>query len=329
MKQLLHSLILVAAISIAVYPQTSPGSLSLEETTKAGNAAIAAGDWAHAESHFRQAVKLAPKQGFWRIQLVLVLGQEKKWTAAFEELKPLARNGATDWIVTMNRNLPDGKVAFIDSERFRNERDGIPRYVAALKNASEAEAVAQDIGVKLDAFADEHKLALVYDIHKFKALPFEKGTTLEVTNDFIAYYNSTQYTHKYYGTVYLYRGVDTTNYGTQIIVLNPEAVVFLDGKEFLHMDENTFIGFKVPVGTYVLQMPWNNGRASRVLTVAPNGTYYLRIEQFAYPNQFQMISDYGEKAALDYIPKCYPLPEKKIKLQVFEAIRQNPGDRKK
>jgi hypothetical protein len=329
MKQLLHSLIFVAVMSVVVYPRPYQDSLKLEEVTKAGNAAIAGGDWARAESHFRQAVKLAPKQGFWRIQLVLVLGQQKKWKAAFEELEPLVRNGAIDWIVTVNRNLPDGKVAFIDSDRFGNERDGIPRYVAALKKASDAKAVAQDIGVKLDAFADEHKIALTYDISKFKTLPFERGRTLDATSDFIAYYNSTEFTRNYYGTVYLYRGVDTFNYGTQIIVLNPEAVVFLDGKEFLQMPEKTFIGFRLPVGSYVLQMPWDHGRARNVLTVEPNGTYYLRIMQFAYPNPFQSISYSDKTLALDHIRQCYALPEKKIKLQVFEAIRQNPGNEKK
>jgi hypothetical protein len=327
MKQLLHSLIVVLALSVVVYPQTSQESLSLEEITKAANAAIATGDWARAESHFRKAVKLAPKQGLWRIQLVLVLGQQEKWKAAFEEMEPLARHGATDWIVTTNQNLPDGKVAFIDSDRFRNERDGIPRYVAALKNASEAKAVAQDIGVKLDAFADKHKIALVFDINKFKALPFEKGRTVDATSDFIAYYNSTEFTQKYYGTVYLFRGVDTMNYGP-IIVLNPEAVVYLNGQEFLRMPEKTFIGFRVPVGSYVLQMPWNGGRARNVVTVEPNGTYYLRVAQIAYPNPFQTISYYDEKTALEAIRKAYLLSEKKIKLQVFEVIKQKPSDEK-
>lgn len=325
MKQLIHSLIFVAALSVVASPQTSQEPL--EEITKAGNAAIATGDWARAESHFRKAVKLAPKQGLWRIQLVLVLGQQKKWKAAFAEIEPLARHGATDWIVTTNQNLPDGKVAFIDSDRFRNERDGIPRYVAALKKSSDAKAVAQDIGVKLDAFADEKKIALVYDINKFKTLPFEKGQTLDATSDFIAYYNSTEFTQKYYGTVYLYRGVDTVNYGP-IVVLNPEAVVFLNGKEFLRMPEKTFIGFKVPAGSYVLQMAWDGGRARNVVTVEPNGTYYLRVEQHAYPIAFQTISYYDEKTALDHIRTCYRLSEKKIKLQAFEVIKQKPSDEK-
>ena len=329
MKQLLHSLIFVAALSVVAYSQTSQEPPSLEEITKAGSAAIAAGEWGRAESHFRKAVKLAPKQGLWRIQLVLVLGQQKKWKAAFEEMEPLARHGATDWIVTTNQNLPDGKVAFIDSDRFRNERDGIPRYVAALKKGSDAKTVAQDIGVKLDAFVDKNKIALVYDINKFKALPFEKGKTFDATSDFIAYYNSTEFTQKYYGTVYLYRGVDTTNYGTQIVVLNPEAVVLLNGQEFLRMPEKTFIGFRVPVGSYVLQMPWNRGRARNVVTVEPNGTYYLRVEQHAYPIAFQTISYYDEKTALEDIRKYYLLSEKRIKLQVFEVIKQKPSDEKK
>jgi hypothetical protein len=198
-----------------------------------------------------------------------------------------------------------------------------------LKKEIDANAVAQDIGVKFDAFADEHKLALVYDISKFRKLPFEKGRTLDATRDFIAYYNSSEHAQKYYGTVYLYRGVDTVNYGTQIVVLNPEAVVFLDGQEFLRMPEKTFIGFRVPVGSYVLQMPWNGGRARNMLTVKPNGTYYLRIEQIAYPSPFQTISYYDEKTALDFIRKSYALSEKKIKLKVFEVIKQNPNDEKK
>lgn len=327
MKLLIKSLIFVAVISTLVYPRPPQKSANLEEVTKAGNAAIAAGDWRRAESHLREAVKLAPNQGFWRIQLVLVLGQQKKWKAAFEEMEPLARNGATDWIVTMNRNLPDGKVAFIDSRQFRNERDGITRYVDALKKATDVAPLARDIGVKLDAFADEHKIALIYDISKFKTLSFERGNTLDVTSEFIAYYNSSEYTQKYYGTVYLYRGVDTFNYGTQIVVLNPEAVVFLDGKEFLRMPEKAFIGFKVPVGSYVLQMSWNHGRASNVLSVEPNGTYYLRVTQMAYPTPFQSISYSDEKTALDHIRQCYTLSEKKIHLQAFEMIRQNPNDK--
>ncbi len=329
MKQLLYSLIFVAVLSVVAYPQTSQESPGLEEITKAGNAAIAAGDWARAESHLRKVVKLAPKQGLWRIQLVLVLGQQKKWKAAFEEMEPLARHGATDWIVTTNRNLPDGKVVFIDSDRFRNDRDGIPRFVAALKNENDAKAVAQDIGVKLDAFADKNKIALVYDMKKFKSLSFEKGTTVDATSDFIAYYNSTEFTQKYYGTVYLYRGIDTVNYGNQIVVLNPEAVVYLNGQEFLRMPEKSFVGFKVPVGSYVLEMAWKPGGARNVVTVAPNGTYYLRVEQHAYPIAFQTISYYDEKTALNLIRTCYALSEKKIKLQVFDVLKQKPNDGKK
>ena len=328
MKRTVQTLVLITLAAVLAYPQPLQNTSKLDDVTKAGNAAVAAGDWARAESFFRQAVKLAPKQGFWRIQLVLSLSQQKKWKAAFEEMEPLAPYGALDWIVTLNRNLTDGKVAFIDSAKFRSERDGITRYVAALKEKTDVNSVTLDIGVKLDAFADENKLALIYDISKFKTLPFEKGNTLDVTNQFIAYYNRSEYTQKYFGTVYLYRGVDTVNYGTQIIIMNPEAVVFLEGKEFLVMPEKTFIGFRVPIGSYALQMAWDGGQ-THVITVEPNGTYYLRVEQHAYPNKFQTISFYDEKSALDHIRQSYLLPKEKIKLQRFEQIRTNPNDKKK
>lgn len=326
MKRLVQSLLLIALTAILANPVTAQPTSKLDEVSRAGNAAIAAGDWPRAESFFRHAVKLAPKQGLWRIQLVLSLGQQRKWKSAFEEMEPLAPYGALDWIVTANRNLTEGKVAFIDSAKFRREGDGITRFVAALNEKTDVDSVTRDIGVKLDAFADENKLALIYDISKFKTLPFEKGNTLDVTNQFIAYYNRSEYTQKYFGTVYLYRGVDTQNYGTQIIILNPEAVLFLDGKEFLRMPEKTFIGFKVPVGTHALQMAWQGG-STHLVTVEPNGTYYLRVTQLAYPNPFQTINRYDEQTALKSIRESYLLPQSKIKLQRFEQIRANPNDK--
>jgi hypothetical protein len=313
-----------SAFSRTPYSTESLGQAStIEEVTKAGNDAIKAGNWARAESHFREAARLAPTQGLWRIQLVLVLGQQKKWKAAFEEMAPLIRNGAVDWILTINNDLPDGKVAFINTESFGDGQKGITRYVEAVKGKKNADSVSRDIGVKLEAFANQRKITLLYDISRFKRLPFESGGTIDLTDEFITYYNESEYSQQYYGTVYLYRGVDTQNYGTQIVILNPEAVVYLDGEEFLSMPERTFIGFKVPAGRYVIQMRWRG--FSRVLDVGPNMTHYLRIEQVAYPNAYQTIYDVDEKGALEAIRKSYTLSEKKIKLKKFEAIRTTPG----
>lgn len=325
----------MALIILSLMIDTAPGRSSdnparvlsqaatIEEVTRAGDKAIREGDWTSAETHFREALRLAPTQGFWRIQLVLILGQQKKWKAAFAELEPLARNRAVDWMLTVNRKLPDGKVAFVNTGIFVDEQKGIPRYVKAIREKEKVDAVARDIQVKLDAFAKQQQLALVYDISKFKGLPFESGNTTDVTSEFIAYYNASEYVTEYYGTVYIYRGVDTFDYGTQIVVLNPEAVVYLDGKEFLSLPEKTFIGFKVPVGRYVLHMSWKGIR--RMLDVEPNTTYYLRIEQAVYPNFYQMIAEVDEKGALQAIRKSYTLQEKKIKLKQFEPIRKNPN----
>jgi hypothetical protein len=111
-----------------------------------------------------------------------------------------------------------------------------------------------------------------------------------------------------YGTVYLYREVDTQEYGTQIVILNPEAVVFLGDKEFLSMGERTWIGFKMPVGRYVFRMAqW---RGIFMLDVRPNHTYYLRVTQLVYPNLTQFISGASEKTGLEAIQKVLR-PERK------------------
>ena len=311
----------VSAFSNLTRPiRTLNQAATLEQVTRAGNEAIVAGDWAAAESHFREAIRLAPTQGFWRIQLVLVLGHQKKWKEAFKELDPLMRNKAVDWILTFNDKLPDGKVAFVNTETFSDEQQGIPRYVTAVKQKAKVGSVASDIGEKLDTYARQHKIALMYDISKFKKLPFERGNTTDATSDFISYYNAGGQVQQY-GTVYLYRAVDTYNYGN-IVVLNPEAVVYLDGKEFLSMPERTFIGFKVPVGRYLLQ---TGSKARWPLEVNANTTQYLRIEQVGYPTAFQSITGRDEKGALEAIRKSYSLDEKKIKTNRFEAIRKPPN----
>ena len=306
-------------------PRAMGQAASLEDVTRAGNKAIVEGDWAAAESHFREAVRLAPRQGFWRIQLVLVLGQQKKWKAAFVELDPLLRGGADDWILTLEQKLLDGKVGFVNTETFGHEQYGIPRYAKALKE-NKPDEVLQDIRIKLGAFGRKHKFALIYDISKLKSLPFESGKTVDVTSDFIAYYKERESEPQQFGTVYLYRGDDTPDYGTQIVVGNPEAAVYLDGQEFLSMPERTFVGFKVPAGRYVLHMSWKNIR--RVLEVDPDTTYYLLIKQDVYPVFFQMMADVDEKSALKEIRKNWALKEKNIKLKRFE-VRKDLGSKEK
>jgi hypothetical protein len=313
-------------MSNSVFSRTSdPSSVlsqkdALEEVTKAGREAIRDGDWARAESHFREAVKIAPTQGFWRIQLVIVLGQQKKWKAAFDEMAPLSRNRAIDWIVAVNQKLPDGKVAFVDTAIFGDEQKGLTRYVEAVKEKKNVDSVWRDIRVKLDAFARQRKIALMYDNSKFKAMPFESGNTTDLTSDFITYYNGSEYLSQHYGTVYLYREDDTPTYGNQIIVSSTDAAVYLDGVEFISLPERTFIGFKVPVGRYVLQVQ----KRRRVLEVVANTTHYVLIKQAVYPINYQEIADVDEKSASEKIRKSYTLSEKKIKLKRFEVLTTKP-----
>ncbi|MBC7930608.1 MAG: DUF2846 domain-containing protein [Rubrivivax sp.] len=130
-----------------------------------------------------------------------------------------------------------------------------------------------------------------------------------------------------HGTVYFYRGRDTEDFPKEINELNPEAVVYLDAKEFMSMPEQTFMGFQIPVGQYVLSMKRKG--TSRPLKVEAGKTYYLHVEQKVYPYAYQIIYDVEEKSALDAIRRCYALKEKKIKLKQFAVISIKPGTKKK
>jgi hypothetical protein len=169
--------------------QSKGGAMTTEEAVRAGNKAIVEDDWANAELSFREAARLDSEQALWRIQLAIALGQQKKWKEAFKEVEESVRLGALDWLLTINEKMPDGKVAYVNTEIFGDEQQGISRYVKAVKENKKVKSVASDIGVKLEAFAKLHKLALIYDISKFRHLRFETGKTTDATSDFIAYYN--------------------------------------------------------------------------------------------------------------------------------------------
>lgn len=178
------------AFNRVVDPIRHASQATTEEVINVAQRAVVDDDWAKAESGFREAVRLEPKQGLWRIQLVLALGQQKKWKEAFKEIDTVVKGGAIDWLLAINKKLPDGKVAFVNTETFEDEKQGILRYLKALKENKNVDSVATDVGVKLDVFAKKNRVALIYDISKFKGMRFESGKTLDITQEFIAYYNS-------------------------------------------------------------------------------------------------------------------------------------------
>ena len=65
--------------------------------------------------------------------------------------------GVMDWVLTINKNLPDGKVAFVNTETFRDEKQGILRYVKAVKEKKKVASVSNDIGTKLEDYAKRLK----------------------------------------------------------------------------------------------------------------------------------------------------------------------------
>jgi hypothetical protein len=186
---------LIGLLSDSAFSQNVSGprgfskQVTTEEVVQAGNKSIIEGDWVNAESNFRKAVRLEPKQPLWQIQVVFALGHQKRWKEAFAEIEPLIRLDAVEWLLSVNQKMPDGKIAFLNTETFRDEKLGIIRYLKAVKEGKNVASIASDVGNKLEEFCKKNKIAMTYDISKFRDRPFEGGDTIDITSDFIAYYN--------------------------------------------------------------------------------------------------------------------------------------------
>ncbi|MDT4968380.1 MAG: hypothetical protein QOJ64_3117 [Acidobacteriota bacterium] len=186
---------LVLLLSIPVLAQSndptkqSAESSPIDKIISAATKSILDDDWSSAESGFRQAVKLEPQQGLWRIQLTIALGQQKKWKEAFKEFDKVMELGMVGWVLTINKKLPNGKLAFVNTETFSGDKSGIERYVIAVREKKKIDSISKDIGAKLDEFANKNGFALIYDISSFRGTRFESGNTLDVTKEFIDYYN--------------------------------------------------------------------------------------------------------------------------------------------
>jgi hypothetical protein len=120
-----------------------------------------------------------------------------------------------------------------------------------------------------------------------------------------------------FGTVYFYRDRDTGNYLQQPGVLNPEVEVDLAWQPFFSISERTFIGFKMAVGRYRLSTKINGKYTYHMLVVKPGGIYYVHIER-------QTITQDPFTSAMDAIRNCDALKAKKVKINAFEIIRENP-----
>ena len=130
------------------------------------------------------------------------------------------------------------------------------------------------------------------------------------------------------GTVYFYRDRDTDYYPQELGVLNPEVEVNLAGQPFFSISERTFIGFKMAVGRYRLSTKINGKYTYHTLEVGPGGIYYVHIAQMMHPTPWQTIMQDSFTSALEAIRKCDALKAKKVKINAFEIIRENPTKKK-
>ena len=130
------------------------------------------------------------------------------------------------------------------------------------------------------------------------------------------------------GTVYFYRDRDTANYPQQLGVLNPEVEVYLAGQPFFSISERTFIGFKMAVGRYRVSTKINGKYTYLTVEVDSGGVYYVHISQVMYPTPWQTITQDSFGSAFEAIRKCDALKAKKVKINAFEMIRENPTKKK-
>lgn len=130
-----------------------------------------------------------------------------------------------------------------------------------------------------------------------------------------------------YGTVYLYREIDTQDYGRQIVILNSEALVYIRRKGIL-LNAGADV-YRIPHARGSILVPRWKKASGKSCHCEANQNYYLRITQSVYPYLTQFISGADEKTGLEAIRKCYTLKEKKIRFKSFEAIRTNPNSKKK
>jgi len=131
-----------------------------------------------------------------------------------------------------------------------------------------------------------------------------------------------------FGTVYFYRDRDTDNTPQELGVLNPEVVVYLAGQPFFSISERTFIGFKMAVGRYRVHTTINGKYTYRTIEVNSGGISYIHISQVMYPYAWQTITEDSFPSAFAALRKCDALKAKKVKINMFEMIRENPTTKK-
>jgi Skp family chaperone for outer membrane proteins len=150
-----YSRSLFPAAKLAII-QSETEDLVLQE----GEKYFAQGDWVAAETHFKSALKRQPFSPLWHVCLAVALDKQRKSKEAHAEMKKLVEIRRIESLLAYLEKSKTGKIAFVDTRFFKDEKDGISRFVAALKSLDDEFKDQLDELGKLDARIKANEIEL-------------------------------------------------------------------------------------------------------------------------------------------------------------------------
>ena len=90
---------------------------------------------------------------------------------------------------SINTSVPESKIAFVDTGAFGDQREGILKYIEAVKSGKDVDKVSKDVGRSLDAFANQHGITMILDISKLAPAILTVNPSMDITKAFITNYN--------------------------------------------------------------------------------------------------------------------------------------------
>lgn len=93
---------------------------------------------------------------------------------------------------TASVNVPASKLAFVNTEIFKDPQGGILKYIEAVKRGKSVDKISREIGQSLTDFARQRGLTLILDISKLPDAIKFSDEQLDVTRIFIAHFNKNQ-----------------------------------------------------------------------------------------------------------------------------------------
>jgi Skp family chaperone for outer membrane proteins len=93
---------------------------------------------------------------------------------------------------TASVKAPASKIAFVNTDIFKDQQAGILKYIEAIKKGKSVDKISKDIGQSLTDFARQNGITLILDISKLTGSIKYSDEQLDVTRIFISHFNKNQ-----------------------------------------------------------------------------------------------------------------------------------------